>query len=77
MPQALVCGLPHISRSDVWRGVVSMHKPKSHYRHMTPAKAQEIRRAYFSREAKQAEIAQRFGVRQNTISRIVSGQVWA
>jgi len=54
-----------------------MHKPKSHYRHMTPAKAQEIRRAYFSREAKQAEIAQRFGVRQNTISRIVSGQVWA
>jgi predicted transcriptional regulator len=53
-----------------------MHRPKSHYRHMNPAKAEEIRRAYFSREAKQADLARQHGVRQNTISRIVSGLVW-
>ena len=52
-------------------------RPKSHYRHMTRAKAQEIRRAYFAREAKQAELAAKYGVKQNTISRIVSEQVWA
>jgi len=51
-------------------------RPKSHYRHMTRAKAQEIRRAYFAREAKQAELAAKYGVRQNTISRIISDQVW-
>lgn len=44
---------------------------------MTRAKAQEIRRAYFAREAKQAELAAKYGVKQNTISRIVSEQVWA
>lgn len=52
-------------------------KPKRWYRNMTPEKAKEIRRAYFAREAKQAELAQRYGVKQNTISRIVSMQVWA
>jgi DNA-binding transcriptional regulator LsrR (DeoR family) len=54
----------------------AMCKPKSHYRHMNPAKAEEIRRAYFNREAKQKDLAQRYGVRQNTVSRIVSGLVW-
>jgi DNA-binding transcriptional regulator LsrR (DeoR family) len=54
-----------------------MHKPKSHYRHMTRAKAHEIRRAYFAREASQVELAARYGVRQGTISRIISNQVWA
>lgn len=49
---------------------------KSHYRNMNPEKAAEIRRLYFSREAKQKEIAERFGVRQNTVSRIISGMVW-
>ncbi len=53
-----------------------MHRPKSHYRNMTPEKASEIRRAYFNREAKQKDLAQRYGVRQNTVSRIVSGLVW-
>ena len=53
------------------------HKPKSHYRHMTRAKAHEIRRAYFAREANQVRLAQIYGVRQGTISRIVSEQVWA
>lgn len=43
---------------------------------MTPDKAEAIRRAYFNREAKQAELAARFGIAQNTVSRIVSGLVW-
>ena len=51
--------------------------PKTHYRTMTPAKAAEIRRAYFAREAKQKELAERYGIKQNTVSRIVSGLVWA
>lgn len=50
--------------------------PKSRYRHMTPAKAVEIRRAYFSREATQPQLAKRFGLRQNSVSRIVSGLSW-
>jgi DNA-binding transcriptional regulator LsrR (DeoR family) len=54
-----------------------MNRPKSRYRHMTPAAAREIRRAYFAREAKQAQIARRFGVKQNTVSRIVSGITWS
>lgn len=53
-----------------------MNRPKSRYRHMDRKKAAEIRRAYFAREAKQAELAQRYGIRQNTVSRIVSGLVW-
>jgi DNA-binding transcriptional regulator LsrR (DeoR family) len=54
-----------------------MHRPKRHYRQMTREKAHEIRRRYFAREANQPQLAREFGVRQNTISRIVSGQVWA
>jgi DNA-binding transcriptional regulator LsrR (DeoR family) len=53
-----------------------MSKPKTHYRHMTREKAQEIRRRYFAREAKQAELAKEYGVKQGTISRIISEQVW-
>ena len=52
-------------------------KPKTHYRHMTREKAHEIRRAYFAREAKQKELAERHGIKQHTVSRIVSMQVWA
>jgi hypothetical protein len=51
-------------------------RPKTYYRHMDPAKAAEIRRAYFAREAKQAALAKQYGVGQSTISRIVSGEVW-
>lgn len=54
-----------------------MRKPKSHYRGMTREKAQEIRRRYFAREANQAQLAREYQRAQNTISRIVSGQVWA
>lgn len=43
---------------------------------MTYADAQEIRRAYFAREAKQQELADRYGCNQPYISRIVSGQIW-
>lgn len=52
-------------------------RPKTHYRHMTRQKAHEARRRYFAREATQAQLAAEYGVRQGTISRIVSGQVWA
>jgi DNA-binding transcriptional regulator LsrR (DeoR family) len=54
-----------------------MTAPRSHYRHMTPAKAAEIRRRYFAREATQAELAREYGIRQHSVSRIVSGMSWA
>ncbi len=44
---------------------------------MNRAKAEEIRRAYFAREANQCELAERFGISQGSVSRIVSGRVWA
>ena len=53
-----------------------MRRPKSRYRCMDADKAAEIRRAYFAREANQAELARRYGIAQNTVSRIVSGLVW-
>ena len=54
-----------------------MNRPKRHYRQMTPDKAREIRRAYFAREANQPQLARQYGIRQNTVSRIVSGIVWS
>jgi len=53
-----------------------MIQQKRWYRHMDYAKAERIRELYFSRQMRQAELAEMFGVRQCTISRIVSGQVW-
>jgi len=44
---------------------------------MTLELAEEIRRAYFSREATQAELGRKYGRKQHTISRIVSGITWA
>jgi DNA-binding transcriptional regulator LsrR (DeoR family) len=44
---------------------------------MTREKAEAIRRAYFAREAKQAELAARYGIAQHSVSRIVSGLVWS
>ena len=52
-------------------------RPKRFYRQMTPEKAAEIRWLYFSRAGTQAEIAEQFGIRQHTVSRIVSGITWA
>lgn len=51
-------------------------RPKSYYRHMTPAKAADIRRRYFAREGTQLALAREYDVSQNTVSRIVSGQSW-
>jgi DNA-binding transcriptional regulator LsrR (DeoR family) len=51
-------------------------RPKSRYRHMNRAKAEEIRRRYFAREKKQRELAEEYGIKQHSVSRIVSGLVW-
>ena len=51
-------------------------RPKRFYRHMDPTKASEIRKLYFSRAYTQAELAALYQVRQNTVSRIISGMVW-
>ncbi len=53
-------------------------RPKRFYRHMTPERAAEIRRLYFSQYGRitQREIGERFGMPQGSVSRIVSGQVW-
>jgi DNA-binding transcriptional regulator LsrR (DeoR family) len=56
---------------------MSRTRPKSHYRGMTPEKAAEIRRRYFAREATQAELGRQYGRAQNTISRLISGLIWA
>ena len=53
------------------------HKPKRFYRLMTVEKATEIRRRYFAREANQPQLAREFGIKQGSVSRIISGQVWA
>lgn len=52
-------------------------RPKRFYRHMDRSKAEQIRALYFSRQKKQVELAAMFGIRQNTVSRIISGMVWA
>ena len=52
-------------------------KPKRHYRHMTRAKADDVRHLYFRLRLKQREIAEIHGIKQNTVSRIISGLVWA
>lgn len=50
---------------------------KRRYRHMTRKKAHEIRRRYFAREATQVQLAKEYRIAQGSVSRIVSGQVWA
>lgn len=52
-------------------------RPKRHYRGMNRAKAEDVRFLYFTRRLKQREIAEIHGIKQNTVSRIVSGMVWA
>lgn len=46
------------------------------YRHMNRQLANQIRDLYFSRWFKQREIAELYGIRQHSVSRIVSGRVW-
>lgn len=50
---------------------------KRFYRSMSAQIAQQIRDLYFSRWFRQWEIARLYGIAQSTVSRIVSGQVWA
>jgi len=50
---------------------------KSHYRGLTREQAHEIRRRYLRREANQPQLAREYGRSQPTISKIVSGKVWA
>ena len=56
---------------------MSMHRPKRHYRHMTREKADMIRELYFSGKGTQKQLGEKYGIRQGTVSRIISGQVWA
>jgi DNA-binding transcriptional regulator LsrR (DeoR family) len=51
-------------------------RPKKYYRNMTKEKAEEIRKLYFSRQKKQSELAAMFGIKQGSVSRILSDQVW-
>ena len=53
-----------------------MSSPKRYYKTMNYAKAELMRSLYFSRQKKQAELAEMFGIRQGSVSRIVSGKVW-
>jgi DNA-binding transcriptional regulator LsrR (DeoR family) len=52
-------------------------RPKRWYRNMTQERADQIRRRYLAREARQRELASEYGITQHSVSRIVSGQVWA
>lgn len=60
--------------------VTTMRRPKNHFTRngvrMTREIAEEIRRAYFAREATQAELGRRYGRTQHTISRLISGFIW-
>jgi DNA-binding transcriptional regulator LsrR (DeoR family) len=49
---------------------------KSHYQHMNLSKARAIRILYFVFNLKQQAIADHFGIRQGSVSRILSNQVW-
>ena len=49
---------------------------KTRYRTMTRQKAEDIRRQYFARELKQSELAEKYGIAQGSVSRIISGKVW-
>lgn len=55
----------------------SKRRPKTRYRHMTPEVAAAIRAAYRPRVVTQQMLADRYGLRQHTVSRIISRQVWA
>lgn len=56
-----------------------MLRPKTRYRNMNREKAERMRSLYYAKPRlhTQAEIAALFGVRQNTVSRVVSMLVWA
>jgi len=43
---------------------------------LTNAIATEIKRAYFAREMKQQQLAEKYDTTQSTISKILSEQIW-
>lgn len=51
-------------------------RPKRRYRHSSPLVAMVARELYFVGRLKQHEIGRMFGLRQCSVSRIVSGQTW-
>lgn len=53
-----------------------MKHPKRYYRQSSPLMARAVRDLYFVGRLKQWEIGKMFGLRQNSVSRIVSGQTW-
>lgn len=57
--------------------MIAKHRPKRHYRHSSPLAAKAIRELYFVGRLKQLEIGRMFGLRQHSVSRIVSGQTWS
>ena len=52
-------------------------RPKRYYRNMNFEIAEKIRTEYFSRTATQQELADKYGIKQNSVSRIISGLVWS
>lgn len=56
--------------------MTALRRPKRFYRHMNPVIAQMIRQLYFTRRMNQPQLAAFFRIKQNSVSRIVSGQVW-
>lgn len=58
-------------------GSVVRSRSKRFYRNSSPAVARVVRDLYFVGKLKQREIGRMFGMRQNSVSRIVSGQVWS
>ena len=51
-------------------------RPKRFYRNSSPLVARVARELYFVGRLKQREIGRMFGLRQNSVSRIVSERVW-
>ena len=51
-------------------------RPKRFYRQSSPLVARAARELYFVGRLKQREIGRMFGLRQCSVSRMVSGQVW-
>lgn len=52
-------------------------RPKRFYRNSSPLIARVARDLYFVGKLKQREIGRMLGLRQGSISRMVSGQVWS
>ena len=52
-------------------------RPNSYYRSMNREKAEVVRSLYFDKRYTQKQIAGMTGMAQSSVSRIISGVVWA